>query len=276
MNIILGILITATSYLIYPFLKFKVICKNKKYTSDRIHIELIINSVIICIIYLILQRILTGKISVINFTPALVYYYINVGLYKNVGEKQKEIKSDIEISKKSKANSINEVKEEKIKIKEEKNSQINNTNNTEQVDILEANIHQNDETKVENENNTFLKTLSIILGIFLLIAIIIIFSLLIRNEKQRLEIIDLKEEYSDYDKLMEYKYLYFDEMAKNVKLSDKAEFMDEHIVFILDGYGKYYYNYDCMREVTQGKKFSFIAYNTENAIRLGYKKFSCN
>lgn len=214
-------------------------------------------------------------------------YFIGANLFGIIGlvmvildiAKKMDKKDEMQkkMQEKQEIDSIAEFEEEKPKIKSEKNLQINDTSSImTQDDILKDNIHQSNEKKVENENNTFLKTLSIILGIFLLISIIVIFSLLIKNEKQRLKIIDFNEEYSDYDELMEYKSLYFDEMAKNVKLSDKVSFMDEHIVFVLDGYGNYYYNYDCMQEVTKGKKFKFLSYNTENAISLGYKKFNCN
>ena len=54
---------------------------------------------------------------------------------------------------------------------------------------------------------------------------------------------------------------------------EKAEFLDENIVFVLDGYGKYYYTYDQVQQVTQGKEYSYWAYNTEAAISKGYKKW---
>lgn len=272
MNIIIGILITAISYLIYPFLKFKIICKKKYYSLERIRCELIMNSIVICIVYLILQQVLTGNISIVNFTPALVYYYINVGLHKNRNEKfDKKTNKNVEEKKDSEL--LVESKKEKPKIKNEESLQINDTSMT-QDNIIKDNTQQSHEKKIKN--NTLVKILPVILGIFLLISIIVIFSLLIKNEKQRLKIIDLEEKYSNYDDLTKYKDLYFDEMAKNVKLSNKASFMDEHIVFVLDGYGNYYYSYDCMKQVTQGKQYTFWAYNISQAIGKGYQKFECN
>lgn len=117
----LGILITAISYLIYPFFKFKIICKKKYYSTERIRCELIINSVVICIAYLILQQVLTGTISVVNFTPALVYYYINVSLHKN---RNKKINENVE--EKKEIESIVELKEEKQEIKNNENKINNN------------------------------------------------------------------------------------------------------------------------------------------------------
>ena len=121
----LGILITAISYLIYPFFKFKIICKKKYYSIERIRCELIINSVVICIAYLILQQVLTGTISVVNFTPALVYYYINVSLHKNRNKKfNKKINENVE--EKKEIESIVELKEENQEIKNNENIINNN------------------------------------------------------------------------------------------------------------------------------------------------------
>lgn len=62
-----------------------------------------------------------------------------------------------------------------------------------------------------------------------------------------------------------YKNFYFDNIEK---LKD----FDRFIVFVLDGYGNYYYTYDQMIEVTQGvDEYEFWAYNKENAISQGYK-----
>lgn len=52
---------------------------------------------------------------------------------------------------------------------------------------------------------------------------------------------------------------------------EKADFLDENIVFVLDGYGRYYYTYDQVQQVTQGEKYSYWAYNKEAAISQGYK-----
>ena len=53
--------------------------------------------------------------------------------------------------------------------------------------------------------------------------------------------------------------------------SRKIKFFDENVVFVLDGYGRYYYTYDQMAQVTQGKSFTYWAYNLEQAIDLGYR-----
>lgn len=60
-------------------------------------------------------------------------------------------------------------------------------------------------------------------------------------------------------------------MQTNSLNSKKIDFLDKYIVFVLDGYGNYYYTYDQMQQVTQGKTYSFWAYNIEQARDLGYR-----
>lgn len=62
-----------------------------------------------------------------------------------------------------------------------------------------------------------------------------------------------------------------DEQKKKIEYKTKADFMDENIVFVLDGYGKYYYTYDQVQQVTQGRRYEYWAYNKEQAIGLGYR-----
>ena len=53
--------------------------------------------------------------------------------------------------------------------------------------------------------------------------------------------------------------------------SEKADFLDERIVFIIDGFGNYYYTYDEMKSLTKHLvEYEYWAYNTEQAIYLGY------
>ena len=69
--------------------------------------------------------------------------------------------------------------------------------------------------------------------------------------------------------------IYWDSMYENTQFVEKAEFLDENIVFVLEGYGDYYYTYDCVQEITDGD-YSYWAYNKEAAISQGYRKGTCN
>ena len=67
---------------------------------------------------------------------------------------------------------------------------------------------------------------------------------------------------------------YSEKKTEYILKDSKIKFYDEHIVFVLDGYGNYYYTYDEMKQVTQGKSYSCRAYNEEAAIVRGYQPFS--
>lgn len=55
----------------------------------------------------------------------------------------------------------------------------------------------------------------------------------------------------------------------------KANFLDENVVFVIEGYGNYYYTYDCMMKKVGNNQYSFWAYNISQAIGRGYKKGGC-
>lgn len=62
--------------------------------------------------------------------------------------------------------------------------------------------------------------------------------------------------------------------TNNTEVSEKLEFYDECIVFVIDGYGDYYYTYDQMIYVTRNDDYyEFWAYNEEQAIDLGYTAY---
>lgn len=54
------------------------------------------------------------------------------------------------------------------------------------------------------------------------------------------------------------------------EIKDKAEFIDNNIVFVIDGDDVHYYTYDEMMMFFAEYEFTYWAYNIENAIYLGY------
>lgn len=71
----------------------------------------------------------------------------------------------------------------------------------------------------------------------------------------------------DYYKTLE-KAEFYDEV------SEKVEFYDEAIVFVIEGYGDYYFTYDEMIEATEDEdEYSYWAYNKEQAISRGYTPY---
>ena len=57
---------------------------------------------------------------------------------------------------------------------------------------------------------------------------------------------------------------------------DKLDFIDKNIVFVIEGQGNYYYNYDCMMKKMGSSEFTYWAYNKEAAQSEGYYEGSCN
>ena len=55
----------------------------------------------------------------------------------------------------------------------------------------------------------------------------------------------------------------------------KLEFFDESIVFRIEGFGNYYYTYDCMMKKVGNNKFTYWGYNKEAAISDGLRAGGC-
>ena len=55
----------------------------------------------------------------------------------------------------------------------------------------------------------------------------------------------------------------------------KLEFFDESIVFKIEGFGNYYYTYDCMMKKVGNNNFTYWGYNKEAAISEGLRAGGC-
>lgn len=204
-------------------------------------------------------------------------YFIGANIFGIIGlvmivldiAKRMDEKDEIrkKMQEKNEIESVVESKEEKQEIKNEESLHINDTSSMTKNDILENNIYQNDEKKVDNENNTFLKILSVILGIFLLIAIIIIFSLLIKNEKQRLKIIEQEDMINGF----ESNNTFYKNLLEEIQ--NKIDFYDKYIVIIPQD-SNYYMSYDCWDK--KGRSDTFNIMNYKDAQINGYREYTCN
>lgn len=58
-------------------------------------------------------------------------------------------------------------------------------------------------------------------------------------------------------------------------IKNKLDFIDNKIVFVLEGDNTYYYTYDCVQTLTNGNHYKFLAFNEESAKSKGYKKGIC-
>ncbi len=127
------------------------------------------------------------------------------------------------------------------------------------------------------KNNSKKKSLflPILLFIALIISVTLNITTVLKLKESNNKISLLEKENSEYNEaLEELSDLYSEEVIDNLTNDIKIEFYDENIVFVIDGYGNYYYTYDQMEQVTQGiDEYSYWAYNKEQAISLGYKKW---
>ena len=150
-------------------------------------------------------------------------------------------------------------------------------NNKKEIKEEEKRVSKNTEKQKNSANSDINKKLKIALIVLVIVLIIvsgIAIYLKISDNTSELneEISNLKKQVST---LREEKNKLSSENT-SLKLTDsknsrKIQFFDENVVFVLEGYGRYYYTYDQMAQVTQGKSFTYWAYNLEQAIDLGYR-----
>lgn len=110
----------------------------------------------------------------------------------------------------------------------------------------------------------FISTILIIIGIYYL-------NNYINSLKEDIKSLTIK--YNELENTYNKSKETLAEKVKRIKNEEKLEFFDENIVFVLEGYGNYYYTYDQVQQITNGKSFSYWAYNKEAAISEGYQAF---
>lgn len=243
--LIIDLIITAFCYMVIPtFIK----TLNKTYTNKEANIICLLNSIVVCIFFIILREALGIIQPKIVGGPALFYYFINKHHLLKGTSSKKDNQTNVEMSQAS----------------NERNSK-NNIN-------LKQKKHKREKKKYNiNYRLLIIILISVLIAIFLFIGtyflVDYIDSLKYQIESSQNSYNSIKTRYETLRK--EYSDKQLEYQAKDAKI----DFFDEHIVFVLDGYGNYYYTYDQMKQVTQGKEYSFGAYNKEAAISKGYKAF---
>lgn len=137
------------------------------------------------------------------------------------------------------------------------------------IRINESDNHEifNNSNKIYNVKKDILKIVSISLNVAFIVAIIVIilsYNTKIEETNKKMNSIDTSCAYKSETSC---KFNYLSEI-------DKAKFLDDNIVFVLEGYGNVYYTYDCVQKITDGE-YSYWAYNIEAAKSQGYKKGKC-
>lgn len=151
------------------------------------------------------------------------------------------------------------------------------------------------EPSVKQKKNGDIKKIIILIGIIatiiaIIVGIVILF-LQLKTTNKELEITKeelhdsqldtnfYKERYESADRRCLYKTdndcaESFACTKKYLSYKIKSDFLDENIVFVLKGYGNYYYSYDCVQKITDGD-YTYWAYNKEAAKADGYKAGKC-
>lgn len=159
--------------------------------------------------------------------------------------------------------------------------------NNEKKDLKNSKKNKRDESESEEEDDDESDSISLVgklvLGSFLLIVAYnvagVYFSAKFDNDTNKLnERIEKLED--ENAKLIEENTELNSDLLKitglntNEYIVDKLEFFDNNIVFVLQGYGNYYYTYDCVQKITDGP-YTYWLYHKNEAMRRGYYQGTC-
>ncbi len=129
------------------------------------------------------------------------------------------------------------------------------------------------ETNKKDEGITW-PSIILLIGAFLLLIGVLVIGGVIKFNEYEDKIESLNRVINQKNKqVLNYEAEILSYKADINEYKDKIDFFDEHVVFVLDGYGKYYYTYDQVQQVTQGKAYSFWVYSDVGAKNAGYKKW---
>ena len=234
---IMNLLITILGYCTVPII---LRLKNGKYEYKKGHKIILINCAIVWFIFIIIKS--TQGITS-SGGAVFLYYFVNKAILLKPKEDDKETK----VKENKKENYSLSFENEKV----EKDPRLTYGEDVRLEKTVEP-IKTVEKVVEIKEDKTFLY---VIIGILAVAVIGIgIYALDLNNK-----MVELEEEYSS-------------NLAEQIINSVKADFLDENIVFVIDGYGDYYYTYDQMNTVTQGiDEYSYWAYNKEQAIVKGYR-----
>lgn len=149
------------------------------------------------------------------------------------------------------------------------------------ISIEEFESKKKEEKKLKPEQkNKLLLPLEILIVLFG-ISLICIVLLLVNNGRSSSsnedEISKLKDDLNAKEELAEE---YKDDLNrllgdKDVDyIEEKLEFFDDNVVFRIEGFGNYYYSYDCMLQKVNGN-YTYWAYNPEKAAVEGLRPGGC-
>ena len=150
----------------------------------------------------------------------------------------------------------------------------------EKITLEEYEKRKKEGKTVKNEKNKLLWSLRIFIFLFAITGIVLgilifYYSGVIKEKNEDIEFYKERADACSYqtDYKSQLNYVLGDKEAAYVK--NKLDFIDNNIVFVIEGYGNYYYSYDCMQQKVNGP-YTYWAYNIEAARAKGYYDGGCN
>lgn len=138
---------------------------------------------------------------------------------------------------------------------------------------------ENSESKKTKNKTKKNKNLALILTLFILIISLTFNIVLISKHSKLKDIVksNEKEIQSISKELKTTSNSLFNILDGNSAyyIQNKLNFFDSNIVFVIDGYGNYYSDYDCMIARVGNNRYNYWAYNKEAAVSKGYKEYIC-
>ena len=130
----------------------------------------------------------------------------------------------------------------------------------------------NSNKKIKNETNSSELLHYIVISILVIFLLFCFYKIRTLNDK----ITKLNDKVENGDKVIKNLNETNDELNDfYLNNLSKVEFIDKNVVFVIKGFGNYYYTYDCMMKKVGNNSFTYWAYNAEQAIDRGYKKGEC-
>lgn len=226
------------------------------------------NSILLFILSIILSVINEGILIGIGGIGAIMFYYINKWLFVY----------DENVVITTKRTNIQKVKESIIVTEETKELIKRATSKTKYCKLCGCKLDDNNKCKkCGKQYFKFNKNVAVCLylGLLIITNMVTIFMYIDKNKEAE----NILEECSNIEESNQsWCETTMDILTDGnswTYTSDKLDFFDENIVFVIEGYGNYFYNYDCVQKITDGEEYSYWAYNKEAAISKGYQKGTC-
>ena len=132
----------------------------------------------------------------------------------------------------------------------------------------------NKNNSIDNDNKKKSNYFFIVLFIISLVCniLLVILTIYMNHEYKASE--NNLEQVSEARRKLESDMLYIKGDKTKDYIKNKLNFIDDNVVFQIEGFGNYYYTYDCMMDRVNGE-YSYWAYNKEAAIGKGLRRGDC-